>query len=288
MHIELNIVKNLFTAQGNFDLKVGFSIEKGELVALYGPSGVGKTTLLRIIAGLADPDAGELVVNNELWYSSKIKLNRKARHRNVGYVFQDYALFPNMTVYENISFAQDVHDEAHINELLDLLQLTVLKNRKPSMLSGGQQQRVALARAMARKPDILLLDEPFSSLDINMRVMLQHELLLIQKNWGITTILVTHDLSEVFKMCGRVIVLDKGAKIHDGNPMWVFGQTKISGKVQFLAEVLHVQNEDIVQIVTLLVGNLPVKVAVSNQENYQVGEKVLLVSKAFNPILIKV
>ena len=290
MKIELSIKKKLFTATGEFSLNAQLKIDHGEMVSFFGPSGVGKTTILRIIAGLTEADEGYLKVGDSLWFDTRKGYSLSPRKRKVGFVFQDYALFPNMNVRDNIRFAQEFPDKEYIKELIDIFGLTVLQNRKPSMLSGGQRQRVALARALARKPGILLLDEPLSALDHETRIVLQDEILKVHKLWGITTILVSHDLTEVFRLCNRIIVLKHGRIVEDGHPNDIFDHSKISGKIQFIAEVLKVENNDFVNIITLLVGNSPVKVAVCNSshEHYIAGDKVLVVSKAFNPILQKI
>lgn len=290
MDIELSIKKKLFTASGEFSLKADLKIEKGEMVSFFGHSGVGKTTMLRIIAGLTQADEGYLKVGGKTWFDTDKKIFLSARKREVGFVFQDYALFPNMTVKENIRFAQTKHDKKHVEELLDLFGLTKLQNRKPTMLSGGQQQRVALARALARKPGMLLLDEPLSALDQDTRSVLQNEILQIHKRWGITTIIVSHDLTEVFKLCNRIIVIKNGRITEDGHPYDIFDHSKISGKVQFIAEVLKVEHEDIISILTLLIGNSPVKIAICNNcgEQYSPGDRVLVISKAFNPLIQKI
>lgn len=288
--IEAEFKKKLFTANGELLLDVAFKIENGEMVSLYGPSGVGKTTILRILAGLTDADEGKIKVDDEIWFDSSAKINLPARKRPVGYMFQDYALFPNMSIKENLKFAQPKPDSKHVNELLGLFDLFTLKDRKPEMLSGGQQQRVALARALARKPKILMLDEPLSAIDPEFRVKLQDEILEMHRRFGITTLLVSHDLPEVFKLSSRVIMLNAGKITKEGNPFEVFGNKKISGKVQFMAEVMRVEEEDIVKVLTLITGNTLVKVAVcdNDDQHYQPGDKVVIISKAFNPVIQKI
>jgi len=290
MEIELSIKKKLFSATGEFSLKAELKMSGNEIISFFGPSGVGKTTMLRIIAGLTDADEGTLIVNGRCWFDSARRINLPPQKREVGFVFQNYALFPNMTVRENMQFAQAKPNKDYLNELLELFGLTGLQKRKPGMLSGGQQQRVALARALVRKPDILLLDEPLSALDQKMRSTLQNEILQIHKRWKITTILVSHDLPEVFRLCSRVIVFREGQITDDGNPYDIFNRNKISGKLRFIAEVIKVEKEDMVSILTLLIGNSPVKVAVCNDQNerYNPGDQVLVVSKAFNPIIQKI
>jgi len=289
MQIELSVKKKLFTATGEFSFKADLSINSGEIVAFFGPSGVGKTTMLRIIAGLTNAEEGFVKVGGQTWFDSKNGTNLLARKRKVGFVFQDYALFPNMSVRENLRFAQPKTDKKHIDELLEIFGLSNLQHRKPGVLSGGQNQRVALARALARKPELLLLDEPLSALDLEMRSTLQDEILHIHRLWGITTILVSHDLPEVFKLCNRVITFKDGRVTDDRDPYDIFAGNKTSGKLQLVAEVLKVEKEDVVDILTLLVGNSPVKIALcsNHQESFLPGDKALIISKAFNPIIQK-
>ncbi len=221
MTIEVkNIVKKFgaFTALDHVDLKV----EKGELLALLGPSGSGKTTLLRIIAGLDWPDAGEVRIDGE------DALGRGASERHVGFVFQHYALFRHMTVFENVAFGLRVQpravrkDEAtiraRVGELLDLVQLDWLADRYPSQLSGGQRQRIALARALAIEPRILLLDEPFGALDAKVRKELRQWLRSLHSEIHLTSIFVTHDQEEALEVANRVVVMDKGHIEQIGTP----------------------------------------------------------------------
>lgn len=288
--IEADIKKKLFTANGEMMLDVSFKVEAGEMVSIFGASGVGKTTILRILAGLTDPDEGYIKVDNEVWFDSENGINIPTRKRRVGYMFQDYALFPNMSIKENLKFAQPIPDKAQITQLLELFDLKELRSRKPSMLSGGQQQRVALARALARKPKLLMLDEPLSAIDPELRTKLQDEILAIHKQFGITTLLVSHDLPEVFKLSNRVIMLDAGKIVNQGDPYEVLGAKRTSGKVQFMAEVLKVEEEDIVKILTLLSGNSLVKVVVRDDDDqqYKIGDKVMIITKAFNPVIQKI
>ncbi len=288
--IQINIKKQLHTSDGKIDLVVDKTIQNGDFLTLFGKSGSGKTTLLRLIAGLEIPDSGEIIVDDIVWFDSKQKINLPPQNRDVGFVFQDYALFPNMTVKENLAFAiKDKTNTHKIDEILELMELTNLANVKPNNLSGGQKQRVAVARTLMSNPKILLLDEPLSALDMEMRGKLQDELLEIHKRFHITSILVSHDISEVFKLSNRVLKISLGEITHDGNPTKVFSNQNLSGKFKLTGEILSIKKSDILYIVEVLAHNEIIKVtAVKNEiETLKIGDKILLSSKAFNPILTK-
>ncbi|MGC9109850.1 MAG: ABC transporter ATP-binding protein [Caldimicrobium sp.] len=191
--IRLNLRKKLRGAREDFDLKVSLEIEKGEFLVIFGPSGSGKTTLLRMLAGLETPDEGYLEVEGKVWIDTNRKINLPPQKREIGFVFQDYALFPNMTVFENIAYGMKKKDSKKIKELLRIAGLEKLSETKPATLSGGQKQRVALLRALAREPRLLLLDEPFSALDPQTAAPLREEIKKLQKQDGITTIMVSHN-----------------------------------------------------------------------------------------------
>ncbi|EGP08948.1 sulfate and thiosulfate import ATP-binding protein CysA [Bradyrhizobiaceae bacterium SG-6C] len=249
MTIEVrNIVKRYgsFAALDHVDLKVA----TGELVALLGPSGSGKTSLLRIIAGLDWPDEGSVIFDGE------DALSRGAGERHVGFVFQHYALFRHMSVFENVAFGLRVQprairkDEAHIRkrvkELLDLVQLDWLADRYPSQLSGGQRQRIALARALAIEPRILLLDEPFGALDAKVRKELRRWLRQLHDEIHVTSIFVTHDQEEALEVANRVVVMDKGKIEQIGTPGDVYDNPATAFVHGFIGEsiVLPVQVTD--------------------------------------------
>ena len=289
--IEIDIHKKLFSAQGEFTLALQLNIQQGEFVSLFGQSGAGKTTLLRCLAGLEKPDAGSIKVNGETWYDSQSSSWLAARHRRAGYMFQDYALFPNMTVRGNLEFALRSNGERkRVDELIELMGLGELQQRKPATLSGGQKQRVALARALAAEPKLLLLDEPFSALDHATRVRLQDEVMRMQRHYGLTTVMVSHDIGEVYKLSQRVLVIENGAIARQGSPAEVFKSGQASGKFSFAGEVLEIETADVVFAVTLLVGNQVVRVIATPEEarNLKQGDRVMLMSKAFNPVLVSV
>ena len=288
--INAHIRKSLHGAHGDFVLDVSLQVGEGEFLALYGPSGVGKTTLLRCLAGLEIPEWGSLVVAGETWLDTAGAVRLAPQQRRVGYMFQDYALFPNMTVRENLEFARRKGaDKKRVDTLLDLMELGQLQSRKPAMLSGGQKQRVALARALASDPRVLLLDEPLSALDPEIRGRLQDEILRLQRHFGVTAIIVSHDVGEVYKLAQRVMVLEAGRVVRQGSPSEVFGSGRTSGKFRFTGEVLDIEVMDVMVTLTVLVGNEIVRVAAMPEEiaGFRAGDRVMLVSKAFNPMVMK-
>jgi molybdate transport system ATP-binding protein len=208
-----------------FQLEVAFAAEH-ELVALFGPSGSGKSLTLQAIAGVIHPEAGCIIIDNQTVYDSNRRIDLPPQARRVGYVPQHYALFPHLTTRENIAFGLSSmpHHEQNqrVAELVDLFELGGLEHRRPRELSGGQQQRVALARALAVQPRLLLLDEPFAALDALLRGTLRQELAQVQRRWGITLLLVTHDLADAFTLGQRIVVYDKGRVIQQGTREEVF------------------------------------------------------------------
>lgn len=217
--IEIDVSRKLFGSNGELNLIFKATIEPGELVTIYGPSGAGKTSVLRMIAGLLNPEAGVIRVFDETWFDASKRLNLPAQRRSIGMVFQDYSLFPNMTVRGNLEFALRKGQPANlVDEMLNITDLAALQDKRPSILSGGQKQRVAVARALVRKPKVLLLDEPLSALDFGMQSKLQDYLLNVHAQFNLITILVSHDIKEVMKMSSRVLVLDDGHIVKDGSP----------------------------------------------------------------------
>lgn len=289
--IEIDIQKRLFSARGEFTLNLQMNMAQGEFISLFGQSGAGKTTLLRCLAGLEKPDSGGIRVNGVSWFDSGSRVMLSAQHRHAGYMFQDYALFPNMTVRGNLEFAlRPGADKKRVAELIELMGLGELQQRKPDTLSGGQKQRVALARALAAEPRLLLLDEPFSALDHATRVRLQDEVLRMQRHYGLTAVMVSHDVGEVYKLSQRVMVIEEGRIVKQGSPAELFKAGQASGKFNFAGEVLEIETADVVFAVTLLVGNQIVRVIATADEakNLQQGDRVMLMSKAFNPVLVPV
>lgn len=289
--IEISLHKKLKSSSGDMILDVELNIAKEKLVTLYGKSGAGKTSFLKIIAGLLNPDRGFIKVDDSIWLDTDKDLNLRPQKRNIGFVFQEYALFPNMTVKENLMFAlAKDQNKKIINELIEIVDLGNLQNRKPNTLSGGQKQRVALARALVQKPQILMLDEPLSALDQEMRNKLQQYVLEVHKEYKLTTILISHDISEIIKMSDYLIEIDHGKIINQGLPTEIFTNNKVNAKFQFTGEVINMVKQDFIYIITVLIGKDLVKVVADDNEakRINIGDKVLIASKAFNPIIHKI
>ena len=202
-------------------LEVNMRVEPGELLALVGHSGAGKTTLLRTIAGLWRPDTARVAVAGTTWVDTAAGVDLPPHRRRLGYVFQSYALFPHMTASENVSAAlphlSRSKRAAEAQRLLDLVHLTNHANRRPATLSGGEQQRVAIARALARRPHVLLLDEPFSAVDRASREGLYKEILSLRRLLSMPVVLVTHDMNEAQLLADRILVLERGREIAEGS-----------------------------------------------------------------------
>ncbi len=280
--IEIDINKKLHGSDGAMDLRVHLSIAEGDFVALAGKSGSGKTTLLRILAGLEEAE-GTIKIADQIWLSGKESL--AVQKRRIGFVFQDYALFENMSVMQNLLFVCNNKTLAH--KLLELTELTELQNRMPNTLSGGQKQRVSLCRAMMNEPRLLLMDEPLSALDPTMRTKLQNEILLLHKEFGTTTIMVSHDPSEIYRLAQRVVILNKGEIIKDGTPKEVLLQTSGSQKFSFEGELLDIAKVDLIYVAIISIGQQLVEVVISKEEvqNLKIGQVVRVSTKAFSPMI---
>ncbi|EAH8086914.1 sulfate/molybdate ABC transporter ATP-binding protein, partial [Campylobacter coli] len=283
--IKIDIKLPINTAKGKKQLELNTCLKANEITAIFGESGAGKTTLLKIIAGLIKPEFGRIEVGDELWFDTQKNVNLAIQKRKIGFVFQDYALFPNMSVKENISYAATSKQKAE--ELLSLMNLENLAKIYPKNLSGGQAQRVALARALAREPQILLLDEPLSALDFKMRSFLQDELVKILQHFKITTLLVSHDLAEIYKLSHRILELSDGKIIKDARTNEFFTSSNLSAKLRLSATLLEMKKSDILVIFTLLLNQDIVKITLSEEEflksykDVKIGDTLLLSIKAF-------
>ncbi|MDD2321761.1 MAG: ATP-binding cassette domain-containing protein [Geobacteraceae bacterium] len=209
---------NIHKAFPGITIDVDFTVTEGILV-IFGPSGSGKSTILNCISGLQQPDAGHISLNERLFYSGSAGISMPTRNRHIGYVFQDYALFPHMTVKDNVMYGIPARCKAGsgyrmtVLDVLEMLKITHLQDRYPGQLSGGEKQRVALARALMVEPDLLLLDEPLSALDHANRKAFQGELLELQRIWQIPFLLVTHSRKEMTVLADEVLFMDKGRQV---------------------------------------------------------------------------
>ena len=239
MSLKVNIKKRL----GNFNLDVAFETERG-VFAILGASGCGKSMTLKCIAGIETPDEGRIELNGRVLYDSAKKINLTPQKRRVGYMFQDYALFPNMTVEENISVVPKImkwdkeRTKKRVRELMDIVNMPYEEYGKkyPKQLSGGQQQRIGVLRALAVNPPIILMDEPFGALDPITREILQSEVKKIQTELNISVLFITHDMHEAMKMADRVIFMDRGRILQEAAPKEM---------------VLHPANEEIRKFISL-------------------------------------
>lgn len=289
--IHLYLQKRLTAESGEMQLHVNIDIMPGNFITIYGKSGAGKTSLLRMLAGLMQPDKGLIHVNDKIWFDSNQKINLPPQQRKMGFVFQHYSLFPNMSIKENLLFALEKgQDQKVVDELISIIELADLQHKQPGHLSGGQTQRVALARALVRKPEILVLDEPLSALDTKMRTKLQDYILQLHRQFHLTTILVSHDAGEVIKMSDKIFILENGLIIKEGTPVDVFTSKKVSGKFQFTGQVITIEKQDVIYIVTLLIEGSLVKIVAEENDitGLNTGDTVLVASKAFNPVIMKI
>ena len=270
----------------DFSIDARLEINKGSFVCLYGRSGSGKTTLLRILAGFLRADSGSIKDGDRVLQEGNEFLS--AGKRRIGFLFQDYALFENMSVTGNLLFARNDPQKAAM--LLEILELSGLAKSGVEGLSGGQKQRVALARALMQEPEILLLDEPLSALDFTMREKIQEYLLKIHEQFHQTVILVSHDVSEIYRLCKRVYEMKDGRIVRTGTPEEIFLKTNGSQKFSFAGKIVDLQARDGVKVAVVAIGSQLCEVVLSNAEadGLQVGDEVKVGAKAFNVSLSKI
>ena len=279
--LELKEIKKSFTEGEAVLDNISLEISKGEFITLLGSSGCGKTTTLRIIAGLEQPDAGSV------WLDGREVTGLEPNQRDVNTVFQNYALFPHMNVAENIGYGLKLKKvpkseiKKKVSQMLELVQLEGYEKRKPSELSGGQKQRVAIARALVNNPEVLLLDEPLGALDLQLRRAMQIELKHLQKKLGITFIYITHDQEEAINMSDRIAVMRDGRIEQIGTPDEIYNHPKTSYVATFVgnANILHgvaesIQGENAI----VKIGNdrVIVKLETSQQDTEDTGAKQYL------------
>lgn len=287
---KIQVVKELHSSEGKMVLDVDISVKQGTFTSIVGKSGAGKTTILKMLAGLVKPDKGSIHSGEEIWFDSDTRKNKIPQDRSIGFVFQDFALFPNMSVLENLKCVQSEKDEKQIQELLSLTGLTGLAACRPDALSGGQKQRLAIARALVRKPKLLILDEPFSAIDQDTRIRLQQEILKIHQLYNLTTILVSHDLTEVLRLSDYVIEIKNGKILKQGNTDLFFSNEGKTDQFRMTGQVVNLFYENEKYYANVIAANMLVKVRIDDTFNSAIntGDMVLLALNEFNPTIKKI
>ena len=289
--IEVDICKRLESAEGTFELVVQCSLLPGRINSFFGKSGVGKTSLLKMLAGLMKPDEGQISVNGKLWFHSEKGINIRPQDRQLGFVMQNSGLFPHMTLKENIVFAQP--NGAKLEEVQQLLEdfgLIKLQDEKPHRLSGGQTQLAVLAQSLARKPQILLLDEPLSALDAKMRRQMQIYILKTQNKQLLSTILVSHDVREVIKLADEGFLIEQGKVINHGSPKDLFFPNLDKNIFQMTGEVIEIGPFNESNTLLVLVGDRLVKITSTESEVQQlcIGDLIVMSHQTFQPSISKI
>ena len=268
----------MHTSDGIHTLNMNCELANGETLALFGPSGRGKTTVLNMLAGLATPDRGEIHYNDRCWFNSHTGVHVKAAHRRVAFMFQDYALMPHMTVRENLLFAQrTTKDPQRVDHLLSVVQLDNLAQRYPHQLSGGQQQRIALMRCFVDSADLYLLDEPLSALDRESRLSLMHWLGKQLKTLNAMTIFVSHDLADVFFLAQKVALFEPN-NVRILTPQALLPHNAMPGRFSLTGQIIAKRSLALNTHITVAVGQEVVStlVATDAADQYQIGQYVCL------------
>ncbi|MDO6739126.1 ATP-binding cassette domain-containing protein [Wenyingzhuangia sp. 2_MG-2023] len=267
--IRCQFQKTYGSGKQTFHLNIKASFQSNAINILFGPSGAGKTSLLRLISGLDKVDEGSVSVDRVDWINTQTKTFMPLAQRNIAYVFQDYGLFPNMTVLKNLKFVQKKIPQQLFNDVIATLEIKHLLMVKPNELSGGQKQRIALARALVQEPKLLLLDEPLTALDETLRNKLQTYLVYLQQKYQFTVIMVSHNLQEVLKIADRVCVINYGEIIEEGKPTILISKNTQN---TLKATVLDMEKERI----TVRVGIQQIKIDKKQIVNldFQKGDEV--------------
>jgi len=271
--IKIDIKKKLNGSFGDMELNINIDIKNGDFLAISGKSGSGKTTFLRVLAGLEDA-AGNIIVDDNIWQNEKEIIS--TQKREIGFVFQDYALFPNMSVIENLLFTNN--DIKLANRLLEMVELENLSNRYPHSLSGGQKQRVSLVRAMMNRPKLLLMDEPLSALDPYMRDKLQNKIAELHKEFNTTTIMVSHNQSEIYRLANRVIEIDNGKIVYDIGVNELIKKEKKRKVFKVDAEILDMTLYENIYKATLYSHNqiFDIDITKEQYEKFELGDRLNL------------
>lgn len=280
--VEIDIKQHI--GKGSFELDFKATINTNDFVCVFGPSGAGKTTLLRLISGIDKPTSGLIKSDKLTWFNADQNMNISPAKRKIGYVPQVNALFANMTVKQNLEFALLKNQTNDIiNDLIDILDLNDILNKKIDCISGGEKQRVSIAQALVQKPNILLLDEPFSAIDAVMTKKLRAYLLKIYKALDLTIIFVSHQIADVFTLANHVIKLEQGKIIEQGSPAEVFTNGNTQGSLQNIGIVITLLDDNFVEV---LVNNTKLKISNSANQSLKIGDEVVLESKVVHINLI--
>lgn len=290
--LEIDIRKLLHTSDGPVHLDIQLNLPPKSFTAIIGPSGSGKTTLLRIIAGLTQPEAGKIFYNHQCWLNTDQAYALKPQLRHIGMVFQQYALFPNMTVLQHLKYAEKKADSpSGIMELLEVMDLKKLENKLPSQLSGGQQQRLALARALASQPRLLLLDEPLTALDQQKQAHLQEFIGFFHQKYQLTTIMVSHNASDILKLAHQAAYIEQGKIQRVVAPVTTLHKSHLPQELQLIGEVFTIQVIDGNHIeVKLIIGENLLTLSLPKEVYRWIkpGLRVKLIRPNSNPELIQI
>ncbi|MCE3037270.1 ATP-binding cassette domain-containing protein [Helicobacter sp. faydin-H20] len=270
--IQISLQKQLSGAKGPLNLDLQANFQTNKTYAIFGESGSGKTTFFKMLCGITPPDSGYISYNNQVLYDKKAKINTPVWKRNIGFVFQNCALFPHLNVYKNITFGLNKSLKSQVDSLISLLNLNQLCDKKPKHLSGGQAQKVALARSILQNPKILLLDEPFSALDQDTKTFLYQEFKNTLKHFNLTTFLISHDITEVLFLTDHVFVLEDGKFCKNGSPQEIFleqNNHKIFGKI------LSIKKQGDKSVLQVLVQNMIFNFILENVDNsLKIGDMI--------------
>ena len=291
MGFDVAIKKGFAGGRGKpFILDASFSIPSGRVTVIFGPSGSGKSTILRLLAGLEKGDYGHIKKSGKTWFDSEKRIDLSPKDRRAGFLFQDLALFPHMNVMENVLYATGMKDRDRAEDLLEMTQLGGLKDCRVDQLSGGQRQRLALARALGGTPDLLLLDEPFSALDREVKKRLYDEFTELHARLGFTAVMVTHDMAEAYRLAEHALILKEGKVIKEGSPEEVFLGKSLSTRIQLPAKVLAMESDEIHTLLTVEEGLRTFRVFVDNEEaaKIEIGDEVIVAAKASDALVFKV
>jgi len=287
--LSVNVRKRLRAADGPLDIEVDLRIDAGEHAALFGASGSGKTSVLRMIAGLMAPDEGRIEVDDRIWFDSARGIDLPPHQRRPGLVFQDHALFPHRTALQNILDGISVREgrRERADVLLGRFELGGVANLPPRLLSGGQRQRVALARTLASDPSLLLLDEPLTGLDAALRGRMLEEIATHVESFRGPLLLVSHDMSEVWRLARKVHVIEAGSIRVSGAPAEVFGKGRTSPRLRIPGTVLALEDSEGLVVVTAASGGEIVRAVVSREEAARLkpGDSILLAAKAYETLV---